>query len=396
MVCIYAEVNNTQITFTSSTSCAKMQNMDDELLREKITEGLNKTGLSASRASNLAVGESGAIGRIFDGHKPSFDRACKILRVLGIDLFFSSPQSETWKNEPESSRSTPGGEADPSTETRKNEPDSSTSPVPPWLQEALELSGEADADSVLETVRGLRESGQEAAVFAALCDKARSVDALRERLVQEETAPEELVSVINAETEALHLEIAHHLRPLAEVLDDATALVAVLRPPGAGHGFGELQEMRHAEVQEVNTVAVDVVDMDAAAGGGSQPGQERVIGTLAFCRTWMEKHYLRPRECFVMGVRGESMEPVLHPDSSILVDQNRKAWRPGKIFVVDGWHGTVVKYAGEDSLGNWQLESAHRSHEPIPFPDDGKVVGQVVWTARTIIEHSYVPHPTME
>ena len=369
--------------------CHEMSLRDQ--LQQELSNYVEENGLRPA-ARDLGV-QIDVLRSIIKGRDPLLSNAERVATALGLELDLSFRDR---KNEPESSRSTPGGEADPSTETRKNEPDFSTSPVPPWLQEALELPVEADADSVLETVRGLRESGQEAAVFAALCDKARSVDALRERLVQEETAPEKLVSVINAETEALHLEIAQHLRPLAEVLDDAAALVAVLRPPGAGHGFGELQEMRHAEVQEVNTVAVDVVDIDAAAGGGSQPGQERVIGTLAFCRTWMEKHYLRPRECFVMGVRGESMEPVLHPDSSILVDQNRKTWRPGKIFVVDGWHGTVVKYAGVDSLGNWQLESAHRSHEPIPFPDDGKVVGQVVWTARTIIEHSYVPNRAVE
>ena len=306
---------------------------------------------------------------------PSINRAEEICHALGLEFYIGPPRPS---------------------EAGKNEPDFSASPVPPWLQEALNLPADADVDSVLEAVKALHESGEGAAVLALLCDKARAVDELRERLVQEDAAPEEVASVINAETQALHLEIARHLRPLAEVLDDAAALVGVLRPPGAGHGFGELQEMRHAEVQEVNSVAVDVVDVDAAAGGGSFSDQERVIGTLAFCRTWMENHYLTPRQCFVMGVRGESMEPILYPGSSILVDQDRRAWRPGKIFVVDAWHGLVVKYADEDEEGNWLLASAHESYEPIPFPEDAKIVGQVVWTARTVLDHSYLQKHSLD
>ena len=62
-----------------------MQNFLKEIT-ECIHWGLENKGLSASRASSLALGESGAIHRIMQGHMPSVERLKKLCDFLGIEF----------------------------------------------------------------------------------------------------------------------------------------------------------------------------------------------------------------------------------------------------------------------------------------------------------------------
>ena len=195
-----------------------------------------------------------------------------------------------------------------------------------------------------------------------------------------EAVRQELVSILQAEAQTIRQEICEGVRrelagiprlsPAASDLEDAGALVQL------GDGFGSSQETRQ----------VEVVQYSAAAGGGAEEAEERVVGTLAFCRQWMDRHALRPGNCAVIDVRGESMEPTLWNGASTLFDRSRDEWRPGDIFVIRiPDQGLAVKRAGEDEAGNWVLVSDHPSWEPEPCPDDAEIVGQVVWTARTLI-----------
>ncbi len=177
-----------------------------------------------------------------------------------------------------------------------------------------------------------------------------------------------IVEAVREEMASLRTELAR-LKPARDGLEDTDALVHL------GDGFGESQETRH----------VEIVQFAAAAGGGAEAFEERVVGTLAFCRQWMDRYGLRPLNCVVIDIHGESMEPTLWDGASILIDRTRAAWRPGDIFVVRATDGVVVKRAGEDEAGYRQLLSDHPAWESVPYPDDAEIIGQVVWMARTLI-----------
>ena len=178
-----------------------------------------------------------------------------------------------------------------------------------------------------------------------------------------------VVEAVREEMAGLRAELSC-LKPARDDLEDASALAQL------GDGFGSSQETRQ----------VEVVQYSAAAGGGAEEAEERIVGTLAFCRQWIDRHALRPGSCAVIDVRGESMEPTLWNGASILFDRSRGEWRPGDIFVIRiPDQGLVAKRAGEDEAGNWQLLSDHPAWEPEPYPDDAEIIGQVVWTARTLI-----------
>ena len=130
---------------------------------------------------------------------------------------------------------------------------------------------------------------------------------------------------------------------------------------------------------------VDVNEVAAAAGGGAVIFDETVVGRLWFRRDWLARHAIDPKQCNVISVRGESMEPTLPDGCSILVDrsQGRRRRRVGRILVMRTEDGLVVKRVGRDEEGNWWIESEHPAWPRVPWSDTTEIVGEVRWLGRT-------------
>ena len=130
---------------------------------------------------------------------------------------------------------------------------------------------------------------------------------------------------------------------------------------------------------------VDVNEVAAAAGGGAVVFDETVVGRLWFRRDWLGRHAIDPKQCNIITVNGESMEPILPSGCSILVDrsQGRRRRRVGRIFVLRTEDGLVVKRAGKDAEGNWRIESEHPAWPPVPWSDTTEIIGEVRWSAVT-------------
>ena len=120
-----------------------------------------------------------------------------------------------------------------------------------------------------------------------------------------------------------------------------------------------------------------------AAGAGAKADDERVLGSLAFRDDWLKRHGLNTAQCRVIEVIGESMEPTLQHRALILVDFQRTVRRHNKIFAVRTEDGPVVKRLQRDEDG-WQLVSDNTAYTPVPWPRDAVVLGQVMWTGRTL------------
>ena len=144
----------------------------------------------------------------------------------------------------------------------------------------------------------------------------------------------------------------------------------------AGYGAGGESPIRDP---------VDVNEVAAAAGGGAVVFDETVVGRLWFSRDWLAHHAIDPKQCNVISVRGESMEPILPSGCSILVDrsQGRRRRREGRIFVLRTEDGLVVKRAGRDEERNWLIKSEHPAWPPVPWSDTTEIVGEVRWLGRT-------------
>ena len=130
---------------------------------------------------------------------------------------------------------------------------------------------------------------------------------------------------------------------------------------------------------------VGVSELAGGAGGGTVVDDERITGRVKFRREWLDRHGLAAGDCRVK-VLGESMEPTLVDGRSILVNQATRRRRAGRIFVVRTDDGLVVKRAGKDRAGAWQLVSDNPNKQTWPtvgWPADAPVIGEVKWAART-------------
>lgn len=177
---------------------------------------------------------------------------------------------------------------------------------------------------------------------------------------------------VAVELERLQARAARAAGPAPEVAGEATVGGTVL---ASAHDADDVAGAR----------PVDVVELAAAAGGGTEAASEEVVGRLWFRRDWLDRRGIDPARCAVIGVTGESMEPALPDGCSILVDRARTRRRRGRVYVLRTGDGLIAKRAGKDDGGGWLLESDHPAWEPVPWPDDAETVGEVIWTARSLI-----------
>ena len=129
--------------------------------------------------------------------------------------------------------------------------------------------------------------------------------------------------------------------------------------------------------------AVGVVRLKAAAGHGSPDTGATPAGVTWFSEEWLQQRKLDPVLCTVMRVYGDSMEPTLPDQSSILIDRSQRDLLDGKIFVSRIKDELVVKRAKLDR-GRWLLISDNPVWPPIePHPTRTEIYGAVRWTSRT-------------
>ncbi len=124
-------------------------------------------------------------------------------------------------------------------------------------------------------------------------------------------------------------------------------------------------------------------EVRAAAGSGAIIDNEAIMGYLPFRRDWLAKHGLNNEQCSVIEVIGDSMEPNLQSGAWILVDHQRVRRLRDRIFVLGTEDGMIVKRLPKKGQ-DWQLVSDNRNYKPLPWPPEATVIGQVMWTGRTL------------
>ncbi len=148
-------------------------------------------------------------------------------------------------------------------------------------------------------------------------------------------------------------------------------------------GRDEVSTSRARETDPAETVLVAVrKGVLAAGGGGAFVDSEGVTGYVGFRRDWLRSHSINPEEASIIEVTGDSMEPTLPAGCSVLVDQQRRTRRKGRIYVLQTEDGLIVKRAGREKTG-WELVSDNPYWPAVSWPPTAGVVGEVRWVART-------------
>ena len=87
-------------------------------------------------------------------------------------------------------------------------------------------------------------------------------------------------------------------------------------------------------------------------------------------------------EAFLVWCRATKVKPSSR--SVILVDFQRTTRRRKRIFAVRTEDGPVVKRLRHADGNGWRLVSDNKAYKPVPWPEEAVVLGQVMWTGRTL------------
>ena len=162
-------------------------------------------------------------------------------------------------------------------------------------------------------------------------------------------------------------------------------------PPGLQDEAVMTLAAANADVAPLGARPIDVVEYAAAAGGGAENDSKEVLGLGWFTRAWFDSNGLDPRQCAIIRVHGESMEPTLPNGCAILFDRSRRTLQQQRIYVIRTDDGLVVKRVLRDGAA-WLLMSDHPAWRPGPWPQDAEALGEVLWTARTLRDPAASPH----
>lgn len=126
---------------------------------------------------------------------------------------------------------------------------------------------------------------------------------------------------------------------------------------------------------------VQHLDVQVAAGHGSEPQLEEVVGTLKFRREFLQACGVSAANGAIVNVRGASMEPTIPSGAVLLVNRAQQDPRVNSIYVFWKPDGLVVKRLVKDGE-RWVARSDNGDRQAFPdFPlDDGyKLLGRAVW-----------------
>lgn len=143
--------------------------------------------------------------------------------------------------------------------------------------------------------------------------------------------------------------------------------------------------VREIEIDGQEFASIPRVSAEASAGPGAVNGDAEVVGSLAFRRTWLREHGIKPGSALLVTVTGDSMRPSIQAGDLVLLDRDRTEIVNGRpyIFVdVDG--ETRLKRLHRLGRNTLALVSDNPDHPPeLRDGTDAarvQVIGQVVWS----------------
>lgn len=170
-------------------------------------------------------------------------------------------------------------------------------------------------------------------------------------------------------------------RPATELKRNLETAIARLADVDPDHGtVGD----RYFEATDEDFIAVD--EIVAAPGTGENVIDERIVSRRKFARLWLKAHRLDAHRCRIIRFYGESMEPTIPDGAAMLVDLESREPRDRGIFVMRIDDELLVRRLTQHPQGAWLMKSDNpdkRAWPTRPWPDDGRIVGNVRWMSRS-------------
>lgn len=159
-----------------------------------------------------------------------------------------------------------------------------------------------------------------------------------------------------------------------------------LRPPGE---IGRIKMAKSTlQAGDDEFVMVPAYDVRASAGNGSLVEQTNIIYHMSFRSEWLKRVTNAPIDKLaVISVVGDSMEPTLSPDDTVLVDTTKLHPNGDGIYVIAYDGMLYVKRIRIDPVRKMaQIVSDNPAYPPVENlkPDEVHVFGRVIWLGRRV------------
>lgn len=211
-------------------------------------------------------------------------------------------------------------------------------------------------------------------------------------LVGEWPPPDAVLKIGGLKSEA-HLAFLNHDFDKADALN--AQIESIKQRAKAEHPeWGEIQAAKPAygELdQDDRYVTIPLLEIKAAAGGGSLIEHERAVEALHFRKDWVRSELnAAPADLRLIYIHGDSMEPTLHAGDVILLNMREHQVARDGIYVlrIDG--SLLVKRLQRLPGGGLMVISDNPAYQAfqIKAPEftehDISFIGRVVWVGRRI------------
>lgn len=129
-------------------------------------------------------------------------------------------------------------------------------------------------------------------------------------------------------------------------------------------------------------------DVQVAAGHGSIAGDEAPTRDLAFSRKWLRSRGFNETDLALVFAKGDSMEPTISDNETVMVDTSEKKLRDGHIYVIRNGDHLLVKRVQTLWNDGVQLLSDNKEYPPqeIRSAELGslEVIGKVIWVGKDL------------
>lgn len=129
-------------------------------------------------------------------------------------------------------------------------------------------------------------------------------------------------------------------------------------------------------------------NVEVAAGTGAFPTEEKPTRKLAFRHRWLRYRGLSPDNLVLVFARGDSMEPTISDNNTLMIDTTQRDLHDGQIYVIrtDGhlivkriqklWNKGILLLSDNKEYREQQVEPSEA--------DDLEVIGRVVWIGKDV------------
>lgn len=155
-----------------------------------------------------------------------------------------------------------------------------------------------------------------------------------------------------------------------------------------GEGSMRADEKADEASLEDEFAMVPGYNIQVAAGDGALPGPENATRKLAFRHKWLRFRGLTVKNLALVFAKGDSMEPTIDDNNTVMIDTSQKELRDGSIYVIRTNDHLIIKRIQTRLGSQVLLISDNKAYPPIEVSmdeaNDLEVIGRAVWVGKDL------------